>query len=481
MATDHGFCRDLCRAQLPVFIALSVQMSSHEKAELKEGLMETAMHSLQQGAWTEEENKILIDFVNRLGKKWVTIGKNLNRFPDSCRKKYRGFASLQQTNKNRGVWTEEENKMLVHSVQTIGKKWILIGDQLNRLPDSCRDKYREDITEQQTTEKKNNERSLTYSIRSANLSNAISNGRSILRKIVKPTKRNNKRIQDLRNKKSLRDSLRISRKGNGLTTRNGFVKESTMVLFDDTRNIQSFESHPFFYTIPYACIRETIGNKPFVELRCLEKEILDLLKASQENYTSHKYGANEGVNCGMSFSGGGILSNKENGISGTVQWSGFVKKRPDLRRRLCQLFQKILEEAFHDCLWYKQLLHLTTNVNKKSGCNRTLSGLPLTGLWFNIIPKQEAVHCDRNVVGSTFVLSTYEGDGADLILATQSPNNLGKLQINPPMILAGKWANYAHCNTNVTSESKRTSWTLYLDRRVFSKRYVYNVPNGTKN
>ncbi len=100
MATDHGFCRDLCRAQLPVFIALSVQMSSHEKAELKEGLMETAMHSLQQGAWTEEENKILIDFVNRLGKKWVTIGKNLNRFPDSCRKKYRGFASLQQTNKN---------------------------------------------------------------------------------------------------------------------------------------------------------------------------------------------------------------------------------------------------------------------------------------------------------------------------------------------------------------------------------------------
>ncbi len=128
-----------------------------------------------------------------------------------------------------------------------------------------------------------------------------------------------------------------------------------------------------------------------------------------------------------------------------------------------------------------QLLHLTAHGNKKSGYERTLSGLPLTGLWFNIIPKQEAVHCDRNVVGSTFVLSTYEGDGADLILATQSPNNLGKLQINPPMILAGKWANYAHCNTNVVTESKRTSWTLYLDRRAFNTRYAYDVPNGAKN
>jgi hypothetical protein len=33
--------------------------------------------------------------------------------------------------------------------------------------------------------------------------------------------------------------------------------------------------------------------------------------------------------------------------------------------------------------------------------------------------------------------------GADLIISTTSPKNVGKLQINPPMILAGKWANYA--------------------------------------
>jgi hypothetical protein len=69
---------------------------------------------------------------------------------------------------------------------------------------------------------------------------------------------------------------------------------------------------------------------------------------------------------------------------------------------------------------------------------------------------------------ATFVLSTYEGEGVDLIRSTTSPKNVGKLQINPPMILAGKWANYAHCNTKVATKSKSTSWTLYLEKGAFS-------------
>jgi hypothetical protein len=216
----------------------------------------------------------------------------------------------------------------------------------------------------------------------------------------------------------------------------------------------------------------------------LEKGILELLPAStKRKYTTHKYGANEGLNCGISFSGDGTLSNKESGISGTVRWSAFIKGKPALRKCLCNLFQRILQEAFGACLWYKCLLHLTKKINSESGHERTLCGLPLTGMWFNIVPKQEAVHCDRNVVGATFVLSTYEGDGAALVLSTlstTSPTNAGKIQINPPMILAGKWANYAQCNTNIATESTRKSWTLYLDKRAFITRYAYNVPPGTK-
>lgn len=64
------------------------------------------------------------------------------------------------------------------------------------------------------------------------------------RAIAKPRKRHEKRIRNLTNKKRLRDSLRLWRKENGLTADHGFVKNSTTVLFDDTRHLQSFESHP---------------------------------------------------------------------------------------------------------------------------------------------------------------------------------------------------------------------------------------------
>jgi hypothetical protein len=143
-----------------------------------------------------------------------------------------------------------------------------------------------------------------------------------------------------------------------------------------------------------------------VALCCLEQEILVKLPEDSKQYTSHKFGAYQGVNCGMTLLGGGSLSNKTSGLSGTVQWSGFIKSRPDLRRRLCQCFQTILFEAFGDLLWYKRLICMTAKINLDSGFNQTIPGLPLTGLFFNIQPKQEAVHCDCNVVGSTLVLST---------------------------------------------------------------------------
>jgi hypothetical protein len=227
---------------------------------------------------------------------------------------------------------------------------------------------------------------------------------------------------------------------------------------------------------------KTNDYQPFVALRRLEQEILEKLPEDSKQYTSHKFGANRGVNCGMTFSGGGSLSNKKSGFSGTVQGSGFIKNKPDLRRRSCQCFQTILFEAFGDLLWYKRLICLTAKINLDRGFDRTIPGLPLTGLWFNIQQTQEVVHCDRNVVGSTFVLSMYEGEGAVLVLSTTRKTYLNNIQINPPTILAGQWANHAHCNTNVfvANQSKRKSWTLYLDKRAFSTKYAYNIPNGMK-
>jgi hypothetical protein len=90
---------------------------------------------------------------------------------------------------------------------------------------------------------------MTYSERCSNLSNALFCGDGIPCKISKPRRRHNKVIQNektLVNNKRVRNSLRLWRKENGLTSNHGFVKNSTKVLFGDTRHLQSFDSHPFF-------------------------------------------------------------------------------------------------------------------------------------------------------------------------------------------------------------------------------------------
>ncbi len=168
---------------------------------------------------------------------------------------------------------------------------------------------------------------MTYSERCSNLSNVLVRGDGIPCKISKPRRRYKKGIQNekmLMNNKRVRNSLQLWRKENGLTCNHGFVKNSTKVLFDDTRYLQSFDSHPFFHKIPYACIQETLlGNQAFAELQCLEKETLELLRAStKKKYTSHKYGANEGISCGILFPGSVIQALKPNlkGSPGHCTW-----------------------------------------------------------------------------------------------------------------------------------------------------------------
>ncbi|KAK6609084.1 DNA-binding protein REB1 [Botrytis cinerea] len=52
-----------------------------------------------------------------------------------CRRNFHNYAA-------RGVWTAEQDEELMELFKTMPKKWSLIGAQLNRLPDDCRDRWR---------------------------------------------------------------------------------------------------------------------------------------------------------------------------------------------------------------------------------------------------------------------------------------------------------------------------------------------------
>jgi hypothetical protein len=96
------------------------------KAELKGAWMEIAkrlphrsvqsvyrhglrqLHPFKRGAWTDDECEVLVELVQRMGKKWAAIQQKLNRSADSCRDKYREMSDDYV----RGRWKENETEIL---------------------------------------------------------------------------------------------------------------------------------------------------------------------------------------------------------------------------------------------------------------------------------------------------------------------------------------------------------------------------------
>jgi hypothetical protein len=154
--------------------------------------------------------------------------------------------------------------------------------------------------------------------------------------------------------------------------------------------------------------------------------------------------------------------------------AAFVKKRPKLRARILKCLQEILYSAFGERAWFKRLCALADELDKeealKSGQRRTLPGLPITGVWLAWDPKERVVHVDKDVVSVSFVLTTRQYKGASLCVLSQNGELVDHLLL-PGEILAGTWTNDAHCNINVDESEGRTSWTLYLDARAFSKKF----------
>jgi hypothetical protein len=250
-------------------------------------------------------------------------------------------------------------------------------------------------------------------------------------------------------------------------TRKGYIKETTNVFFDHLPKDSAFHSHPFFHNIPFVATRDGIQHAWLEELRTLEQEI-----RNTHHSRPHKYGANMGYNVGLSIVSGGIYANHSKKVSGSIHTASLVKNRPELEVRIVKCFKKILGALYGDQGWYKRLLRITTQLNQHTNERRTIPGLPLSGLWLTERPNQDKVHCDSNVVGAAFLLTSSDVKGSTLCLSSPT----GKIvmhDLKPGEILAGSWSNYGHCNMKVDEHpgNYRTSWTLYLDGRVFCRRF----------
>ena len=319
----------------------------------------------------------------------------------------------------------------------------------------------------------------SYREREDGLRNILHNKLAASRRSLQEDKRKRKALQ--RQQSSLLKRKRDKELSkwyaeNGLTAR-GFVRKHTPVIFRDLPQNIIFEKHAFFHKIPHVAFRASVEHTLLDELRAIEKDVREISKTSSVDPTLHRYGANKGYNLGLSVAPGFPHGDKEKGISGSVQWAEIVKSRPQLRNALISCLTQILHKAYGDQAWFQRLLHLTTKLNTDTGETRTIPSLPISGIWLTQNPKEEGVHCDKNVVGATFLLTTSSAEGAQLVMRTPTGKVI-KHRLTPGHILAGSWANHAHCNCKVKKAEFRTSWTLYLDFRVFCSRYIYAESKG---
>lgn len=68
-----------------------------------------------RGVWTAEEDQILMTAVEEKGKAWTTIGKHIDRYPEDCRDRWRNYLVNAET-RNREHWTEAEVRNLASAI-----------------------------------------------------------------------------------------------------------------------------------------------------------------------------------------------------------------------------------------------------------------------------------------------------------------------------------------------------------------------------
>lgn len=77
-----------------------------------------------KGAWTPDEDSLLMDAFGRLGPKWKAIGGLIGRLPESCRDRWRTVGATP--GKNVGRWGKDEEACLCSAVAEYDKEVGLV-------------------------------------------------------------------------------------------------------------------------------------------------------------------------------------------------------------------------------------------------------------------------------------------------------------------------------------------------------------------
>ncbi|KAI4717540.1 hypothetical protein E4T48_06255 [Aureobasidium sp. EXF-10727] len=122
------FCRDheLSRDQLigmiqassremsKVYVDLATEILPHRNRRAVQRYCRRHYNNFQRGRWTEEQDELLRTAFAETPNKWVKIGERVGRMPEDCRDRWRNHVSLDQ--RHTDVWTQDEEQKLANAV-----------------------------------------------------------------------------------------------------------------------------------------------------------------------------------------------------------------------------------------------------------------------------------------------------------------------------------------------------------------------------
>ena len=83
----------------------------------------------KRGSWTKDEDRMLREAIELKGKSWVAVGQMCDRLPEDCRDRYRNHICSAEV-KNERAWTDQEVRQLC---QAVGECIYLMRDDRRKL------------------------------------------------------------------------------------------------------------------------------------------------------------------------------------------------------------------------------------------------------------------------------------------------------------------------------------------------------------
>ncbi|KAH0292513.1 hypothetical protein M436DRAFT_82969 [Aureobasidium namibiae CBS 147.97] len=102
------------REMSKVYVDLATEVLPHRNRRAVQRYCRRHYNNFQRGRWTDEQDELLRTAYAETPNKWVKIGERVGRMPEDCRDRWRNHVSLDQ--RHTDVWTQDEEHRLAAAV-----------------------------------------------------------------------------------------------------------------------------------------------------------------------------------------------------------------------------------------------------------------------------------------------------------------------------------------------------------------------------